>query len=322
MNTPTFRRRALLAAPLAALAPHARAQPYPSKPVRLINPYPSGGTSSQILNLISLKLQASGIQLVLDYKPGAGGNIGVDAVLKAPADGYTVGFTAMNSFAINPHLTKKLPYDVARDVQLITLIGSVPNVIAVNPGVKARTLEELITLSKSEDLTYASPGAGTSVHLAGEMLVSQAGLQMRHVPYRGESPALQDVIGGRVPIMMANLTGVAEYVKSGRLRAIAVTSPKRATILPNVPTAAESGVAGFDVRGYFVLFTARGVPPQILDTLNREFNAVINSRDFRDRMGAIGLDASGSSIEAATAFTFLESRKWGEVVRRTGATWD
>lgn len=316
-------RRALLVAPLAAAIPLPTwAESFPSKPIRLIVPYPPGGASSQILNLLSQKLQPDNVQLVLDYKPGAGGNIGVDAVLKAAQDGYTIGFTAMNSFAINPHLTKKLPYDVTRDVQLITVIGSVPNVLAVHPDVKAHNLKELVELSATNDLTYATPGAGTSVHLAGEMLVSEANLKMRHVPYRGETPALQDVIGGRVPIMMANLTGVAEYIKSGRLRGIAITSVKRAAILPDLPTVAESGIAGFDVKGYFVLFTARGVLAQALDFLNREFTKVITGKDFRDRMASIGLDASGTSVEAATALASTESRKWGEVIRRTGATWD
>jgi tripartite-type tricarboxylate transporter receptor subunit TctC len=269
-----------------------------------------------------MRLQQRKINLVLNYKPGAGGNIGVDAVLKAPPDGYTIGFTAMNSFAINPHLTKKLPYDVTRDVQLISVIGSVPNMIAVHPDVRATNLKELIALSRTTDLTYASPGTGTSVHLAGELLISEAGLKMRHVPYRGEAPALLDVIGGRVPVMMANLTGLVEYVKSGRLRAIAVTSAKRAPVVPDVPTVAESGVPDFDVRGYFVMFTARGVPAAVLDVLNKEFNAVFASPDYRKQLGAIGLDVTGSSIEQATALVYTESRKWGEVVRRTGATWD
>lgn len=316
-------RRALIAAPLGAAIPRALlAQSLSAKPIRLIVPYPPGGTSSLILNLLSAKLQANNINLVLDFKPGAGGNIGVDAVLKAPPDGYTIGFSAMNSFAINPHLTKKLPYDVSRDVQMITIIGGVPNIIAVHPDVKASNLKELIALSKTTDITYATPGAGTSVHLAGELLIAEAGLKMRHVPYRGESPALQDVLGGRVPVMMANLTGLAEYVKSGRLRAIAVTSPKRAAVLPTVPTVAESGVPGFDVKGYFVLFTARGVPAPMVDALNRELNKVIASADFRTQMAKVGLDTSGSSVEGATALTYLESRKWGDVVRRTGATWD
>jgi tripartite-type tricarboxylate transporter receptor subunit TctC len=324
MNRLSRTRRQLLLASLAApLAGQLHAaDAYPTKPIRLVVPYPPGGTSSLICTLLSHKLEAAGITMYTDYKAGAGGNIGVDMVLKAPPDGYTIGFTAMNSFAINPHLTRKLPYDASRDVQFITLIGSVPNVVAVNPSLPVKNLRELIALSKREDLTYASPGVGTSPHLSGEMLAHDAGLKMLHVPYKGEAPALQDVLGGRVQVMMANLTGVAEYIKAGKLRAIAVTSPKRAAILPDVPTVDESGVKGFDTRGYFVLFTARGVPPSVLDRLNRELGKAIDSRDFREQLASVGLDAAASSVEAATALAFLESRKWGEVVARTGTTWD
>lgn len=320
---PSRLRRALLAAPIAAVAARAlAADDFPSRLVRLVVPYPPGGTSSTIANLLSQQLQPAGVQLVVDYKPGAGGNIGVDNVLKSPPDGYTIGFTAMNSFAINPHLTKKLPYDVASDVQLITVIGGVPNIVVVHPDVKATNLRELVALSRTSDLTYASPGAGTSPHLTGELLASEAGLKMRHVPYRGESPALQDVLGGRVPVMVANLTGLTEYVRSGKVRPIAVTSSARSAVFPQVPTVAESGVAGFDVRGYFVLFTARGVPAPALDKLNRELNKVIAGTVFREQMGKLGLEPAGTTIEAATALAASEYKRWGDVVRRTGASWD
>jgi tripartite-type tricarboxylate transporter receptor subunit TctC len=320
---PSRLRRALLATCVAGVATRAFAtEAFPSRLVRLVVPYPPGGTSSTIANLLSQQLQTAGIQLVIDYKPGAGGNIGVDNVLKSPADGYTIGFTAMNSFAINPHLTKKLPYDVVNDVQLITVIGGVPNIVVVNPELKATTLRELVALSRTSDLTYASPGAGTSPHLTGELLAGEAGLKMRHVPYRGEAPALQDVLGGRVPVMVANLTGLAEYVRGGKLRPIAVTSAARSAVLPQVPTVAESGVSGFDVRGYFVLFTPRGVPASALDKLNRELNKVITGTTFRDQMSKLGLEPAGTSVDAATQLAAAEHRRWGDVVRRTGATWD
>jgi tripartite-type tricarboxylate transporter receptor subunit TctC len=318
-------RRALVLLPLlaATLPRRAIAEQFPSRPIRLIVPYPPGGTSSMVLNLLAKLLDAEGVSVVLDFKPGAGGIIGVDYVLKAAPDGYTVGFTAMNSFAINPHLTKRLPYDVSKDVQLITIVGGVPNVLVVNPEVQARTLQDLVALSKTKDLSYAIPGGpGTSIHLSGELLVGAAHLKMTAVPYKGDSPALVDVMGGRVPVMMSNLTAVADYVKSGRLRALAVTSAKRSPLLPDVPTVAESGWLGFEVNAYFNIFTARGVAAPVLDTLNRIFNKAIANPEFHEQMATIGMDATGSTIEAASALTDLEWHKWGEVVRRTGITWD
>jgi len=316
------RRRFTGAALLAAMPAWGQAR-FPSKPIRLIVPYPPGGTTDIQARVIAQKMQElAGITVIVENKAGAGGNIGVDAVLKAPHDGYTIGITAMNSFAINPHLTKKLPYDVARDVQPLTLIGSLPNIVVVSPDLPARTLKDLVALAKAGDITYATPGAGTSVHLAAEMLSDSLGLKMRHVPYRGDAPALQDVLGGRVPVMVANLPGVIEHVRAGKLRALAVTSARRSPLLPDVPTVAEAGVPGFDVKAFFALFTARGVPVDIVDSLNRDLNKAINHIDVRKQFAKLGIDATGSSVEALTALIYLESRKWGPIVQKTGASWD
>lgn len=316
------RRHLLGAAALAAVPAWGQAR-FPAKPIHLIVPYPPGGTTDIQARVIAQKMQElAGISVIVENKAGAGGNIGVDAVLKAPRDGYSIGITAMNSFAINPHLTKRLPYDVTRDVQPITLVGSIPNIVVVGMDVPARTLKELAALGKKSDLAYATPGAGTSVHLAAEMLSDALGLTMRHIPYRGDAPALQDVLGGRVPVMVANLPGVIEHVRAGKLRPIAVTSAKRSPLLTDVPTVAEAGVPGFDVKAFFALFTARGVPADIVDTLNRELNKAINHADVRKRFATLGIDAAGSSVEALTALIYLESRKWGPIVQKTGASWD
>jgi tripartite-type tricarboxylate transporter receptor subunit TctC len=320
---PRISRRQFTGAALLAALPAWGQARFPSKPIRLIVPYPAGGTTDIQARVIAQKMQElAGVTVIVENKAGAGGNIGVDAVLKAPPDGYTIGITAMNSFAINPHLTKKLPYDVARDVQPLTLIGSIPNIVVVNPEVPARTLKELAALGKSSDLTYATPGAGTSVHLAAEMLSDALGLKMRHVPYRGDAPALQDVLGGRVPVMVANLPGVIEHVRAGKLRPLAVTSASRSPLLPDVPAVAEAGVPGFDVKAFFALFTARNVPADIVDSLNRDLNRAINHIDVREQFAKLGIDATGSSVEALTALIYLESRKWGPIVQKTGASWD
>lgn len=280
---------------VSALCASAQA-PFPTKSIRLVMPYPPGGAAATQVNLIAKKYQ----ELI----------------------GNTIGFTAMNSFAINPHLTKKLPYDVSRDVQPITTISSVPNVIVVNSDVKANNLKELIALSKTTDLTYATPGAGTSVHLSGEMVISRAGLKMRHVPYRGESPALQDVLGGRVPVMLINLAGAIEYIRSGKLRPIAVTSLKRNALLPGVPTVAESALPDFDAKAYFILFGPRGLPPAVLETLNLDLTRAISSPDVRKPLTALGFDVNASTVEEATALIYLESKKWGAIVHQTAASWD
>lgn len=321
---PTLSRRRLVsAAALFAAAPAWAQERFPSRPIRLVVPYPAGGTTDLQARAIAQKMQElSGMTVLVENKAGAGGNIGVEAVLKSPRDGYTIGITAMNSFAINPLLTKKLPYDVTRDVQPLTLVGSVPNILVVHPDVQAKTLRDLATLARAGDVTYASPGAGTSVHLSAEMVADALQVKMRHVPYRGDAPALQDVLGGRVPVMLGNLPGLMEYVRSGKLRPIAITSAKRSPLLPEVPTVAESGIPGFDVKAFFALFTARGVPSDVVEVLHRELFRAISHPDVRKQFAKLGIDVAASSVEALTALIYLESRKWAPIVQKTGASWD
>ena len=321
--TPIARRRLLGAALLGASLPAWTQDAFPRKPIHLVVPYPPGGTTDIQARAIAQKVQdLTGATVLVENRAGAGGNIGVDSVLKAPRDGTTIGITAMNSFAINPLLTKKLPYDVSRDVQPITLVGSVPNIVVVNTALPVRDLKGLAALARTSDLPYATPGAGTSVHLAAEMLCEAMKIKMRHVPYRGDAPALQDVLGGRVPVMVANLPGVIEFVRAGKLRAVAVTSARRSPLLPDVPTVGESGVPGFDVKAYFALFTARGVPGDVVSALNRDFGRAINHVQVRQQFAKLGIDTAASSVEALTALIYLESRKWEPIVAKTGASWD
>jgi tripartite-type tricarboxylate transporter receptor subunit TctC len=323
--TSNFRvpRRRLLGAAALATLPAWGQERFPSRPVRLIVPYPAGGTTDLQARAIAQKMQElAGITVIVENKAGAGGNVGVEAVLKAPRDGYTIGITAMNSFAINPLLTKKLPYDVSRDVQPLTLVGSVPNILAVHPGTEIRTLKDLAAAARAGDITYASPGAGTSVHLSAEMVADALQVRMRHVPYRGDAPALQDVLGGRVPVILGNLPGLIEHVRAGKLRAVAITSAKRSALLPDLPTVAEQGVPGFDVKAFFNLFTSRGVPPAVLDALHRDLFRAISHPDVRKHFAKLGIDVAPSSVEALTALIYLESRKWAPIVAKTGATWD
>jgi tripartite-type tricarboxylate transporter receptor subunit TctC len=308
---------------LCCLPAIAAAQPFPSKPLRLIVPYPAGGATDMMARLLAQKLTESlKQQVVVENKPGAGGNIGVEMVAKAPPDGYTLGISATNSFAINPHLMKNLPYDALKDLTQISIVGIIPNVIVVNTEVPAKTIAELVALGKKQPLAYASPGQGTSLHLAGEMLNDAAGIDMTHVPYKGDVPALQDVIGGRVPVMTSNLATVLPHIRAGRLRALAVTTAKRATQLPDVPTMVEAGYKDFDISVWFTLFTGSGVPREVLETLNRETVKALNLPEVRQRLADANIEAAPTSLEQIRAYTLKEHERWGRIVKKTGVTWD
>jgi tripartite-type tricarboxylate transporter receptor subunit TctC len=319
-----FRSIATLAALLCTLAPMpGHAQGFPSKPVRLIVPYPAGGATDMMARLVAQKLTDSfKQQVVVDNKPGAGGNIGVEMVAKAQADGYTIGISATNSFAINPHLTKKLPYDALKDLTQISMVGVIPNVIVVHAEFPAKNIAELVAQAKKQPLAYASPGQGTSLHLAGELLNDAAGISMTHVPYKGDVPALQDVIGGRVPVMTSNLAGVLPHIRSGKLRALAVTTAKRAAQLPDVPTMVEAGYKDFDISVWFTIFTASAVPRDVLETLNREIQRALNAPDVQQRLRDANIEPAPTSLEQIRVYTLAEHERWGRIVKKTGATWD
>ena len=301
----------------------AQAQPFPTKPLRLIVPYPAGGTTDMMARLVAQKMSEQFKQPVLvENRVGAGGNIGVEAVAKATPDGTTLGISATNSFAINPHLTAKLPYDALKDLTQLSLVGIVPNVIVVGSEVPVKTIAELVALGKKQPLAYASPGQGTSLHLAGEMLNDAAGINMTHVPYKGDVPALQDVIGGRVPVMTSNLAVVLPHIRGGKLRALAVTTAKRAAQLPDVPTMVEAGYKDFDISVWFSIFTASAVPREVQETLNRELVRILNLPDVRQRFADASVDAAPMSLEQVRAFALAEHERWGRIVKKTGVTWD
>ena len=310
---------------LGILPADALAQSYPSRPVRLVVPFPAGGTTDILARAMAEKLSgALGQQFVVDNRPGAGGNIGSDIVAKSQPDGYTLLMGTVGTHAINPSLYPKMPYDHVKDFVPVVLVAGVPNVLVVNPTVPAKTVAELIALAKEKPgtINFASSGNGTSIHLSGELFKLLAGVQIAHVPYKGSAPALTDLIGGQVQIMFDNLPSALPHIKGGKLRALAVTSSKRAPALPDLPTIAESGVAGFEASSWFGILAPAATPRDIVQRINAEANKALHAPDMREKLLAQGAEAVGNSPEFFADSIRTETVKWAKVVKDSGARVD
>src|SRR5664279_1265564 len=269
-----------LGALFACIALGASAQGYPTRPIRLVVPFPAGGTTDILARAVSQKLtEAFGQAVVVDNRPGAAGNIGSDLVAKSTPDGYTLLMGTVGTHAINPSLYAKMPYDHIKDFVPVVLVAGVPNVLEVNTSVPVHSVNDLIKLAKDKpgQINFASSGAGTSIHLSGELFKTMAGVDMTHVPYKGSSPALTDLMGGQVQIMFDNLPSSLALIKAGKLRAIAVTSLKRSPALPDVPTISESGVPGFEASSWFGVLAPAGTPAPIVARINSEVNKWLQS---------------------------------------------
>ncbi len=300
----------------------AGAQPTAPR-LTVVVPYPPGGTTDTMARLTAQAIdEITGTPPVVENRPGAGGNIGTQSVARAARDGTTIGISAVNTFSINPHLTKRPLYDAAKDLEPVALIGFMPNIVVVNPSVPVRNLAELVELAKRQPLSFASPGSGTSVHLAGELLNERAGVRITHVPYKGDTPALQDVLGGRVEVMVANLPGVIEQVRAGKLRPIAVTSAKRSTLLPDVPTVAEQGFAPFDVSAWFVFFAPAGVPADRMSALTSLVQGALSRPELRERLEHLGVDVQPLAPEQVKRLIETDSARYGTLVRKLDLAWD
>jgi tripartite-type tricarboxylate transporter receptor subunit TctC len=296
----TFRALALLsfaAATLIAASP-ATAQPYPSRPITLVVPQAAGGTNDIVGRLVGQKLGEvmNHASVVVDNRPGAGGNIGTQLVAKGPKDGYTLLMTISSSQAINPALYKNPGFDPVKDFKPVGLVGAVPNVLLVNPTFPAKNLGEFLKLARDKGASYqyASAGNGTLNHLLGEMLNSMAGISLQHVPYKGVAPALNDVLGGQLPIVFASLPSALSHIKAGKLRALAVSGDRRSPVLPDVPTIAEA-VPGYNGTLWIGLFAPAGVPADVLATLQDATRKALAAKDLRDK-----LDQQGVEIAAPT----------------------
>ena len=313
------------AAVLAALmACAAAAQPFPSKPVKIIVPSAPGDGSDILARAIAQKLtERWGQTVIVENRPGAGGVIGTEAAAKSPADGYTVIMGNAGSHAINQALYAKLPYDVVRDFAPITLVASAPNVFVVNPAVPANTVAEFLALAKKEPGKYAfaSGGNGSSAHLNGEMLKAFAGVELTHVPYKGASPAITDVIAGQVQLMIGNLPPILPHIKSGKLRALGVTTATRFAATPDLPPIAET-VPGYESLAWFGLFAPAATPKELVNRWHADVVAVLALPDIRDRVVQLGFQAVGNTPEAYAALIRNDIAKWQRVVKVSGAKAD
>lgn len=317
----TFARRSLLAAAFACVALPALAQSYPNKPIRLVVGYAAGGATDVIARLVGQKMgEAMGQPLVVDNRAGANSNVGAEVVARAPADGYTVYvFTIANT--INATLYDQLGYDPQKDFDPVGLIAKVPNILVVNHGVPVKTLAEYVAFAKAQPqgITFASSGSGSSIHMSAEMFKMITRLNMLHIPYRGSAPAVNDLIGGQVQSMFDNAPSALPHVQGGRLRALAITSLQRSPLLPDVPTVAESGYAGFDVQSWFGLAVPHGTPQPVVARLNAELNKALALPEVKKRLAEMVATPVGGTPADMRGFIGAELKRWQAVVKASGA---
>jgi tripartite-type tricarboxylate transporter receptor subunit TctC len=313
------RRIAWLALAAAAWAApwHAQAQAYPEHPVRFVVPYPPGGGTDVIARIVQGKLQtALGQNIVIDNKGGAGGSVGTDIVAKAQPDGYTVLFT-LNSHTVNPAIYAKLPFDTLKDFEPVGTVASLPQILVAHPQFPANNVAELIALAKAKPgtLAYASVGVGSPGHLAGELFKLRTGTQLTHVPYRGGGPAVTDVMGGQVPLLWVSIPAAAQHVKSGKLKALGVSTLKRSAAFPDVPTLQEAGVPDFEVDSWYAMFVPAKTPKPVIDRLNRALNTALQDAEVRDKLLQQGSEAVGGTPEALGQTVNVELLKWAKLAK-------
>jgi tripartite-type tricarboxylate transporter receptor subunit TctC len=327
---------ALLTALLGVLctaAPASQAQTaqpaYPSRPIVMLVPQTAGGTNDIVGRVVGQKLaEVLGASIVVENRPGAGGNIGTQAAARAQKDGYTLLMTISSSQAINPALYKNPGFDPVRDFKPVSLIGAVPNVLLVHPSFPAKTIAELLAMAKGKpnEYQYASAGNGTLNHLLGEMLGSMAGVQLQHVPYKGVAPALNDVLGGQLPMLFASLPSALSHIKAGKLRALAVSGAARSPVLPDVPTIAET-VPGYNGTLWIGLFAPAGVSPEVLTRLQDGMGKALAAKDLRDKLEQLGVEMAAPADRPVTPEQFAvilneDIVKWARIVKSSGASVD
>lgn len=319
------RRTALVAGAIAALGA-ALALPawaaFPEKPVRLVVPFPAGGAADMMARLMGQQLEEHlGQQVVIDNRGGAGGAVASEAVMRAPADGYTLLFATMGTHAINPALSAKLRYDPVKDFTPIALTHVNPRVLVVNPSLGVKSVAELVALAKSKpgQLTYGSAGTGSSGHLSGVLFEKLTGTKMLHVPYKGSAPLLTDVLAGRVDATFDSLTVYDDHIRSGKMRALAVTSRSRIGALPAVPTLAESGLAGYDVSNWVGVMAPAGTPREVVDRLNAAIVRAMADDSMKKKLVTLGIETTASTQDEFAALIRSDVAKWAKIIKDLGA---
>ena len=306
------------------VAPDARAQPYPNKPIRLVVPYSAGTTSDVLGRLYALKLAAAlGQTVIVENKAGAGGNIAGEAVARSAPDGYTITLSTSAVHATNPALYGKLPFDVIKDFTHVTLLASAPNMLAINPAIPVKNMAELIAYAKANPgkLTYISAGSGTSPHMAGELLKSMAGIDITHVPYKNITQGFGDLFGGQVSMTFYHVPVIYPHVKDGRLRALGVATRERSALAPEVPPIADT-VPGYEIRPWWGVSGPAGLPAEIVQKLHDATTAILRDVDTTQRFAAMGLDITLMSVKEFNDFTVTELAKWTRVVKDSEAKVD
>ncbi len=324
MKAPRSLAQSLFFLVFVLIAGTSAAQQYPDRPVRLIVPFPPGGGADLVARAISDRLgKQLGQSVVIENKPGAGATIGADYVAKSAPDGYTILYCTPGPQIINPYLMKKLPYDPANAFASIARLVVIPNILVVYPGLPVKSLKELIELAKEQPgkLNFSSSGIGASSHLAGELFKASAGIQIVHVPYKGSGASVQDLLGGNIQMAIDSINVYLPYVKSGRLRALAVSTLERSPLLPDLPTMAET-LPGFDAYAMNYATAPAGTPRPIIERLNREINAVLKAPDVRERLVGMGAIPTGGTPEELEQAIKSEIQKWKKVIEVSGATAD
>jgi tripartite-type tricarboxylate transporter receptor subunit TctC len=313
--------RLMLLVVAAPVSGAAFAQAYPTRPIRMVVPFSAGSGGTDLMaRLIEQRLGASlGQQIVIDNRPGAGGIPATEYVAKAAPDGYTLLMTNV-SLAANPYLYSKLPFDPLKDLVPVTMINSSPLLLVVHPSVPVTSVKELLAYSKLHPgkLNYGSGGVGSTPHLSGELFKSLSGIDAVHVPYKGGAPALNDLVGGQLSFMVENMAGTMPFVKAGKLRALAISSPQRSPLAPELPTMAEAGVPGYEVIGWNGIVAPKGTPPEIVARLHAEVAKILRTPEMRQQLAAVGSEPIGNTPEEFGAFIKAEMGRWGKVIKEKG----
>lgn len=312
----------VLAGTLFTTVAHA-AESFPTRPIRMIIPFPPGGGTDIMGRIVAQRLtEALGMQVVVDNRGGAGGLIGTEMATRAGADGHTVMIGSVSTICINPSLHKNLSFDPGKDLAPISLVASTPSVLVVGASVPVRSVKDLIALAKSQPgkLTYATPGSGSSSHLGTELLKQAAGLDILHVPYKGTGPAITDVVSGQITLFISNMPSVLPMVKAGKLRPLAVTSLQRSALAPELPTISESGIKDFELIVWYGLLAPKGVPAPVLTRLNQEVRKMETMQDIKDRLASQGAEVLTSTQEEFARRIASDRAKWERAVKLSGAT--